>query len=346
MGRKTSESIHAGTQSSQQWEYTYEKGLLSLSKDPLGRLHHYTYDSSHRLIAEHVGERCRKFTYNNRGLLTSAEQLSKDHSIVQRSYNPSGNLILEEIVLNGELLQLTKQSWNPSGRSLEVGTHKRDFDYQSGRLSALTCNNLKLSYEYDQSGRLIKQTTPFSSTAHFYNASGLPETKKTQLDHQPYSEALSWTPTGLLAAYQADRSTAKEFSYTDRGHLKSVNDGTYTFDFGKTGKGIRTSAPSHTISPSSLDTFGQIVSENINGKTIQNTYDLAGQISSRSSSKEQEQFEWDPWGNLISITTSSYTWKASYDALGRRLQTSYTPKGWLWSTTAKTTSLFDPEDEF
>jgi hypothetical protein len=31
------------------------------------------------------------------------------------------------------------------------------------------------------------------------------------------------------------------------------------------------------------------------------------------------------WGRLLKVTDKAFTWEASYDALGRRLQTRYTP---------------------
>ena len=46
---------------------------------------------------------------------------------------------------------------------------------------------------------------------------------------------------------------------------------------------------------------------------------------------------------LIGITSDSYTWKTSYDALGRRLQTIYTPKE---GKPYCTQSFYDPEEEF
>jgi RHS repeat-associated protein len=57
----------------------------------------------------------------------------------------------------------------------------------------------------------------------------------------------------------------------------------------------------------------------------------------------QKQLSWDPWGRLTKVTDPSYLWEASYDALGRRLQTRYTKSG---EQTLITNSLYDPEEEF
>ena len=60
-------------------------------------------------------------------------------------------------------------------------------------------------------------------------------------------------------------------------------------------------------------------------------------------SQGQREFEWDPWGRLLKVTDPTFTWEASYDALGRRLETRHTPTN---SSTVRTTNLYDPEEEF
>ena len=57
----------------------------------------------------------------------------------------------------------------------------------------------------------------------------------------------------------------------------------------------------------------------------------------------QRQLTWDPWGKLVKVTDSSFSWEASYDALGRRLQTRTIP---LQGFTQTVTSFYDPEEEF
>ncbi len=345
MSRKTSEALHANGQITQNYEYTYENGLLQQVKDPLGRVHHYTYDSALRLVADQVEQMSHTFTYDQRGLLTSTEQTGPDHALIKRDYNPSGNLTSEAIYLNGELLQQTNQTWTPSSRSLQIGDHHRDFQYKAGQLKTLSSSGLELSYEYALNSALNKKKTPFYSTDFTYNSSSLAETRKTVLGSNTFQESLQWTPSGRLASYRSNNSE-KRFSYTPRGCLKSAGQDRYEFDFGKQGRGVRTSAPEHVILSSGLDPFGKILQETLQGKTCSTIYDAIGQTLSRTTKDGKEQFEWDAWGNLIAISSPGYTWKASYDALGRRLQTTFTKKGLLWNTTAKTTSLFDPEHEF
>ena len=103
--------------------------------------------------------------------------------------------------------------------------------------------------------------------------------------------------------------------------------------------GVRTSAPNSVRSARWIDDFGKILTSIVDKTSFLTDYNPMGQVISHN----QKQFEWDPWGRLFKVTDPSFTWEASYDALGRRLQTHY-KEG--WSSTITTTSFYDPEEEF
>jgi RHS repeat-associated protein len=113
----------------------------------------------------------------------------------------------------------------------------------------------------------------------------------------------------------------------------------YDFDFGTPGTGVRTAAPNWRVPQDGLDLFGKILTEISDNNPLATTYDPMGQVISHG----ERQLEWDPWGRLLKVVDPSFTWEASYDALGRRLQTRHTSG---WSSTLTTTSLYDPEEEF
>ena len=113
----------------------------------------------------------------------------------------------------------------------------------------------------------------------------------------------------------------------------------YEFDFGSPGLGIRTFASTWKASENSLDAFGKILVEEVKGYKTRTFYDAMGQVISYSG----KSLSYDPWGRLTECSTSSYTWKASYDALGRRLQTIYKP---IKGAVVVTNSYYDPEKEF
>ena len=349
MNCRVSPQLEADNQTSEHWTCTYENGKLIQSEDPLNRIHTYKYDAHSRLIEECIGKHARVYTYDLRGLLKSAEEKGDDISVIARAYDSSGRLIEEKITLNGKLIQQTQQSWTPTSRSLKIGGHKQDFHYQAGQLKNLSSNGINLAYSYAADGSLTGKTTPFSQVDIHYNKSGLPETVHAQLLKNSYKEALEWTPSGKLSKHEKTYpdNDFLSYTYTERGHLKTANDQPYTFDFGLPGRGIRTAASDWEVPGSSLDPFGKILTEVIGNKTTSTTHNPTGQVIIRG----QERLSWDPWGRLVEVSNNDYVWKASYDALGRRLQTQYTPfkKGYIWNSKGKPTiitSLYDPEKEF
>ncbi len=117
IGRKRTQELQGGTESSDQWTFTYENGYLVETKDPMQRTHTYSYDLLGRLKDESVKGWQRTYTYDPRGMFATAEQTSPNHhSLVERTYNADGQLDSESIYLNSELLQQTIQTWKPATR--------------------------------------------------------------------------------------------------------------------------------------------------------------------------------------------------------------------------------------
>lgn len=345
MGRKSVEELQAGRHTSQRWEYIYENGYLKETKDPLQRTHTYLYDPYGRLAQENVDGWRRTYTYDPRGLLATAEQKKEAtsswfssappvNSKIERSYDASGRLASESIYLNSELLQHTVQTWSPSERTLEIDNHRRNFVYQNSQLIGITSDSIDLAYQYALNGALRSKTTPFSTVDMDYHLSGLPENIQTRLPEGSYQESLEWNPSGKLSAYSTPRQH-KQFTYTSRGYLQSAGAERYEFD----GTGVRTAAPNWHIPQDGLDAFNKIVTEISDTNSLTTTYNQMGEVTSHN----QRQFEWDPWGRLLKVTDGAFSWEASYDAFGRRLQTRYNPSR---GSTLTMTSFYDPEEEF
>ena len=353
-GRKISEWQEADDgQKSLRWQYAYENDLLNRTTDPLGRIHLYEYDQYARLIAERVGEHTRTYTYDLRGLITSATQSGVHTSKVERGYDADGRLVREAIHLDGELVQLSEQSWSTSGRTLRVGEHKRDFHYQAGRLKTLKVLGMELAYEYGTSGSLTGKRTPYSSLDIQYNHSALPEQVDVQIKGIKYCESLRWTSGGKLESESATYPGANEaaYTYTSRGYLKSCQEENnveenYVFDFDRPGRGIRTGAPGLQAEEKGTDSFGRIIKENAGSNSLETKYDEMGQVLVHG----KHSFVWDVWGRLIAAKSDTYEWEASYDAFGRRLKTSNTPlKPESLNSREESiiaTSFYDPEQEF
>ncbi len=335
MGRKIFEELRAGELSSQRFIYRYNGGLLEEVIDPLDRSHRYFYDSYHRLIEEHVDGYIRLYTYDLLDRITSIEETSEDTSLVIRDYDSSGRLITESIYLNSQLLQKTEQTWQEGYRALKIGNHKREFFCQGEQIQKIVCQELELFYEYALDGSLTQKKGPFTQVDIAYKESLIPKNIKTRLLDKTYTEVLDWSPAGKLNGLEGENT----FTYTSRGFLHSSKEGSYEFDFGAPGLGVRTKAPECIVPLDGLDPFGKALQEIVPNSHFETLYDAMGQVLCQGD----KSYSWDPWGRLLSVTTDTYSWRASYDGLGRRIRTYYTP---AQEEEVEVTFFYDPEDEF
>jgi RHS repeat-associated protein len=353
MRRKKSEELVSSGGSSERWTFSYEDGYLKAATDPMQRTHAYLYDSHGRIFQDSVEGGKRIYTYEARGFLATVHQTTDitssrlsnwayesqgENSLVERSYDADGNLALESVYLNSQLIQQTKQKWTANGRSLQIGDHVRDFIYQNNQLVQVATQHVGVSYSYERSGALKSNNSRLGSTAIDYNSSGLPETVVTSLPEGSYQERLDWYPSGKIYTYTAP-GRDQSFSYNERGYLRSTGSEKYDFDFGSAGTGVRTAAPGWYVPQNGLDDFGRILASALEKRSLSTGYNAMGEVITHG----QKQLSWDPWGRLTKVTDLSYLWEASYDALGRRLQTRYTKSG---EQTLTTHSLYDPEEEF
>ena len=334
MGRKLQEYLTSQGNISNAYTYTYEEGYLTAMLDPLQRLHTYTYNEKGELIEDNVKAFKRSYTYDPRGALASAEQVTPrngtpEHTLITRTYDPDSRIATESAYLNSELLFHTQQTWEANSRTLHTNGHTRTYVYQNNQLATLISPHAELHYTYTPSGSLHSITTPHTTTQINYHNSSFPQQILTQLPQGSFQENLIWNPSGKLDSYTSS-SQQIHFTYTSRGQLKSANRETYEFDFGSPGSGIRTQAPNWHVPEDGLDPFGRIIQEYSDEATIVTQYNLMGQAIEHNG----KQLDWDPWGRLITADG----WEASYDALGRRLQTRHQGQ--------TTTSIYDPEIEF
>lgn len=352
MGRKLHETLYKNGESSQNFEYTYRNGYLIHKKDPMNRLHVYDYDDNGRVVQENVDKWQRSFSYDARGLLTSAEQCKKtsgwgfkwfsseepQNSRVERTYDESGRITSESIFLNDELHQQTQQVWTQESRTLQIGEHERRIIYKNNQLQQVSSQDVNLFYDYALNGALKEKTNPLFTTTIAHHPSGLPSIISNKLPSRFAEQGLDWDCSGRLSQVISNGSE-NSFTYSSRGFLTHTSGEQYEYDFTKNGVGVLTSTSDYQVPEKGLDPFGKVITEIIDNSLIQTKYDAMGQIISRGNQK----LEWDPWGRLLKVTDAGSKWEATYDPFGRRLQTRYTPKS---GKSIITGSLYDPEQEF
>jgi RHS repeat-associated protein len=183
------------------------------------------------------------------------------------------------------------------------------------------------------------------------------------------NETIAWNPDGTQSGNSITRngsvsaSDPRTYGYNQRGELLLQNfspssgqngSATYQFDGGTAGGlGLRTGVTLGTamsgVTAQSYGTFGRLGSMSVSGSLTNNsvgtpvaqTYDAAGNVTTRTAGGSTDTLTWDAFGQLVKDVrtgTGAFTWSAVYDGLGRRLQTTH------GALTIQ--SSYDPEVEF
>ena len=178
-----------------------------------------------------------------------------------------------------------------------------------------------------------------------------------------------WNPDGTQSGNSITRngsvsaSDPRTYGYNQRGELLLQNfspssglngSATYQFDGGTAGGlGLRTGVTLGTamsgVTAQSYGTFARLGSMSVSGSLTNNSvgtpvaqsYDAAGNVTTRTAGGSTDTLTWDAFGQLVRDVrtgTGAFTWSAVYDGLGRRLQTT---QGALTLQ-----SSYDPEVEF
>ena len=183
------------------------------------------------------------------------------------------------------------------------------------------------------------------------------------------NETIAWNPDGTQSGNSITRngsvsaSDPRTYGYNQRGELLLQNfspssgqngSATYQFDGGAAGglglrTGVTLGVAMSGVTAQSYGTFGRLGSMSVSGSLTNNsvgtpvsqTYDAAGNVTTRTAGGSTDTLTWDAFGQLVKDVrtgTGAFTWSAIYDGLGRRLQTT---QGAL-----TVQSSYDPEVEF
>ena len=183
------------------------------------------------------------------------------------------------------------------------------------------------------------------------------------------NETIAWNPDGTQSGNSITRngsvsaSDSRSYGYNLRGELLLQNfspssgqngSATYQFDGGAAGglglrTGVTLGVAMSGVTAQSYGTFARLGSMSVSGSLTNNsvgtpvsqTYDAAGNVTTRTAGGSTDTLTWDAFGQLVKDVrtgTGAFTWSAVYDGLGRRLQTTQ------GSLTVQ--SSYDPEVEF
>lgn len=229
-GLLTSETITTGSGFASVTTYTYDaaKRLVSVrKKDGEDVLTEIAYDAKGRKILETTAGEKTVFTYDADGRLAKSERIAAGttHSML-RTYDSAGRLSTETRLMDGAPWERTTHEYG-----------------EGGKLTALTRDGLKTTYEYDAKGRVTVESTHGSYVRHLYTCSE-PFPKPPPLTavrkfpgpcraETPGGADFEYRPVPTKFGYEGDRLVSMKTMFprvaTDDGDWKEVHV-TLTYD--------------------------------------------------------------------------------------------------------------------
>jgi RHS repeat-associated protein len=318
-------------------------------------------------LLAHVGAfgQSYDYTYQNNGLLSqrstpdrtwSASQRDARGRLLQSATSVGANNVLVETMHWRANSTLNDYSANRTG----TGTWNETRNYSYNTRGQLTGETLKPSasatlagvYGYDTNKLGVLTAAGFVGT--FTNAWDAPSSQPDVLGRVAQEEWSvgqweRWTRGRALGASNVN-ATLDGQAVSEVRFDRYQPQGTWEarLDFGAGSHTLRAAAyhPSGLFTVNTTNTFTAPASV-----TMTAQYDGEGNVTNRSLSGGQVQnLLWDPAGRLASVTekngsATNWTWRAIYDSLGRRLQTTFRP-GALNSQPSTINQFYDPQVEF
>ena len=323
----------------------------------------------------------RAYALDKRGLLKQVDQsyqnatLSPSSSVV-RTLDPYGAIASEQVYVGGTLKDNWTQSHNAAGRRnllTELNNPALPYTFKFDGVGHVIETDFATAgyyFVYGSDGRLYGRYTPVKNQNLSRDYVGrVNGSSQSMSGTSLLNETIAWNPDGTQSGNSITRngsvsaSDPRTYGYNQRGELLLQNfspssgqngSATYQFDGGAAGGlGLRTGVTLGTamsgVTAQSYGTFGRLGSMSVSGSLTNNsvgtpvvqTYDAAGNVTTRTAGGSTDTLTWDAFGQLVKDVrtgTGAFNWSAVYDGLGRRLQTTQ------GSLTVQ--SSYDPEIEF
>ncbi len=212
-------------------EYTDESGIKT----------EYTYDSNYRVKTEKSGDETTTYTYDSKGNVLSYVT-SNEKNNTYYIYNSNGKIIREQ---SGN--DYTYYTYDAKGNNLILATLKKDYQGEAPALydSSLTCFDTT-TYTYDDKGRILKEgNSNGSSVSYEYDASGN-VTKETN----------------VTVENDKTKTTVTTYTYDEMGNILTTqnegDNGSYIYD--KAGRTLRVTQNGETTR-TLYDDEGRVIQE-------------------------------------------------------------------------------------
>lgn len=294
----------------------YERDLMGnilCAVNPLGLKEYYGYDKMGRLVRKTDRDGYEtQYSYNGEGDLESI--LYGDGRRAEFSYHPLRKL--QEVK---DWLGSIRVEWDDAGRMKKIQNQRGEeicytwgalgereaclypdgrkvsYEYDElGRLSRLTEGSREVLYQYDQEGRLCKKQYPEGLTSTYdYNALGL----LSRLSYQQQGEVLE------QYAYEYDQMGNKTSIRKNRNfQTQSAKDnGLYQYQYDALNRLVGVRKDRRLLRRYAYDAFGNRILKEDEGSSIHYYYNAADQMVSLKGAGRTEQREYDGRGNLTAV---------------------------------------------
>jgi RHS repeat-associated protein len=190
-----------------------------------------------------------------------------------------------------------------------------------GRIVSRTRGNRRAGYRYDYWGRLAEKNESGVVTSYTYNTYGQRLTRTMKDAKGITTEKRRYNAFGRLAEI-AENGKSVQFQYDAQGRVvgQSLNGLSVTLNYTQLGL-LDTKTWGDAASPLATlkylyDKDGTLVGREINGKRQNYLQDSRGQLLSvkDADGNPQEEYRYDPAGNILSKTVNGKTTVFTYDA--------------------------------
>lgn len=294
----------------------YERDLMGnilCAVNPLGLKEYYGYDKMGRLVRKTDRDGYEtQYSYNGEGDLESI--LYGDGRRAEFSYHPLRKL--QEVK---DWLGSIRVEWDDAGRMKKIQNQRGEeicytwgalgerkaclypdgrkvsYEYDElGRLSRLSEGIREVLYQYDQEGRLCKKQYPQGLTSTYdYNALGL----LSRLTYQQQGEVLE------QYAYEYDQIGNKTSIRKNRNfQMQSAKDnGLYQYQYDALNRLVGVRKDRRLLRRYAYDAFGNRILKEDEGSSIHYYYNAADQMVSLKGAGRTEEREYDGRGNLTAV---------------------------------------------
>jgi len=300
------------------WTYEYDKsGNLELQTDAKGQKIRFRYDGLNRVYEKAYGDPVPtstvSYTYDDPSVPNSKGKLTKV------SYQPSGEELREDLVIEYELLQRVKKSQKTIGANSVAFEKTHD---SAGRAVSITYPGAKVySYEYDVAGNLLylKDTASGSHLVDYSDFTALGQAKystfpkpnnvsaKTTYTYDPATTRLKTLITQRLIG-GTPTETFQDLNYQQfdgKGNLTTLIDNLNSI--------------THSYTYDNLDRLLTAQGVGTNPYSQNYTYDRIGNITYKSDVGSYN-YTYSSRPHAVNYTTGTMNINLQYDANGNMTQ--------------------------